>query len=63
MTIGEHIENLANNKSYLAARMEAGDDVVDFIREQFPRDWKRISEREKGYRFLINLIGNGGCDE
>jgi hypothetical protein len=60
MTISEHIENLVNNKSYLEARIKAGNELVNFIRDQFPRDWKRISKREKDYQNLLNLIVKGG---
>jgi len=50
--VGEIITELIKGKNYLTFRLTLDDDMIDFIKENMPREYEYFREKEEAFKFL-----------
>ena len=56
MKTGEIIHELITSDDYLEARIKHSEEVVNFIKEYFPRDYEYFREKEEAFQDLYALL-------
>ena len=56
MTINRILKMLITSKNYIVERVKINDEVINFIREVFPSQYKYIAEKEKNYQVEIKYL-------
>ena len=57
MNVGEILNKLVNAESYLEEKLKVSDDFIDMVRCCMPTHYDYISEKEKAYKDIVQLLG------